>query len=420
VLTEQDLQEALADAVDDPAAERLTLGLSDRALEEAGRGAGRRFAAGRRGRWASAIAVGSAFAVAAAVGMALLDGSGGSGAPATLAAPEKPANAVGQAGLAAFSALCFTEKGPKLDASYVWDPATRAYRGIAGEVPTGFYPSPDGKRALVVRGAWGAAQAWAVADWADAVAGRVSWNPLAGVSGVSWTADGREVVTDLTWSATPSTGETKLASRTADFYDPATGRLLAAVPIPQQVLTRVTGGQWSIQEFQGDHNAVLFPMLSVDGNRLEYLNAQGTVARVLTLQEGLAANGTDRSQRTESAQLSPGGRYLSEQSGSVIAVFDLQAGGKRIGWTDVTAHVWTGWISADQIVTVADKNEQFTGSAGEPYPLSGHSPVYSVLAPDLKVMQEVTFVLPADPNGACTTWPASFAPVGRFPGAFVP
>ncbi|MEY9932406.1 hypothetical protein ABH926_007057 [Catenulispora sp. GP43] len=423
MLTERDLQETLADAVDDPAADQLLLGLSDRALAEAGEGSWwRRSTAGRQARWVSGIAVGTAFAVAATVGVVALDGGGGSGngSPAALTAPDTPANAAGQAALVSFAAECFDGHGPKLDLTYVWDPATQQYHGVAGKVATSFYPSPDGKQALVEVGDVVAAQSWAVGSWADAVAGRVTPHAVAGSSGVHWTADSKEIVSNLTWDTIKVTGELTLKSRTADFYDPASGRRLASVPIPQAVLTRVASGQWSIQEFQGDHDSVLFPVLSADGNRLDYLNAQGTTVRTLTLQEGLAANGTNQSARTESAQISPDGRYLSEMDGSVLAVFDLQAGGKRIGWTDVTAHLWTGWTGSDQIVTAVDKNEKLTGSAGDPMPLTGHSPEYSVLTPDLKVIQDVKFVLPADPHGACATWPVSWAPAGQFPGAFVP
>jgi hypothetical protein len=132
------------------------------------------------------------------------------------------------------------------------------------------------------------------------------------------------------------------------------------------------------------------------------------------------ADGLNQSVRTESAQLSPDGRYLSEMAGSVLAVFDLQAGGERVGWMDVTGHVFTSWIGDHQIVTVVDKNERLTGSRGDPLPPTGHSPVYTLLTPDLKVVQDATFVLPADPHGVCTTWPLAWAPVGQFPGAYVP
>jgi hypothetical protein len=421
--TEQELQEALADAADDPAVEKFMLGLSDRALAEAGRGPRwRRPMPGSRSRWVPGIAVGTAFAVAGAFGVVALDGGGGSGngSPAALTAPDTLTNAVGQSALVSFAAECFDAHGPKLDLTYVWDPATQQYHGVAGKVSAYFYPSPDGQRALIEVGDVFAARSWAVASWADAVAGRVTPHAITGVSGVHWTADGKEIVSDLTWDTREATGGVTLKSRTADFYDPASGRLLASVPLPQEVLTRVASGQWSVQEFQGDHDSVLFPLLSADGSRLDYLNAQGATVRTLTLHEGLSANGTNQSARTESAQISPDGRYLSEMDGSVVAVFDLQAGGKRIGWTDITTHMWTGWTGSNQIVTVVDKSERLTGSAGDPVPSTGHSPVYSVLTPDLKVVQEVKFVLPADPRGACTTWPVSWASAGQFPGAYVP
>ncbi|ACU70350.1 hypothetical protein Caci_1427 [Catenulispora acidiphila DSM 44928] len=428
MVTEQDLQEALADAVDDPAAERFTLGLSERALAEAAAASrwrrsmpGRR----RRRRWVPVVAIGSAFAVAAAVGAVALGGAVGSGggSPSTLAAPEMLANPLGQAGLVEFAVECFGDHGPKLDMSYVWDPTTRQYHGVPGDVQTSYLPSPDGKQALVVRGTASYVESWAVAPWSDAAAGRLTPHPSTNGGGMHWTADGKEVVSDLAWNVDKESGGPTLASRTADFYDPATGRRLASVALPQTVLTRVASGQWSIQEFQGDHGSVLFPLLSGDGSRLEYLNAQGVTVRTLTLQEGLPGNvaNVPNHNLTESAQLSPDGRYLAEYDGSVIAVFDLQADGKRIGWMDIKAHLFTGWIGAHQLVTGVDRSEPSTsGSRDDPAPQTGHSPVYSILTPDLKVVQQATFVLPGDPRGTCATWPMSWAPTGQFPGAFVP
>ncbi|MEY9907011.1 hypothetical protein ABIA35_003236 [Catenulispora sp. MAP12-49] len=421
--TEQELQEALADAADDPAVEKFMLGLSDRALAEAGRGPRwRRPMPGRRSRWVPGIAVGTMFAVAATVGVVALDGPDGSGggAPGSLRAPGALGNPLGQEAVTAFAAQCFGGHGPQLDHAYVWDPATQRYHGLEGTALTSFYPSPDGKQALVEVGEVDVTQSWAAGSWSDAVAGRVTPHAITGVSGVHWTADGKEIVSDLTWQTAENTGGVALKTKTADFYDPASGRLLASVPLPQEVLNRVASGKWSIQQFEGDHDAVLFPMLRADGNELDYLNAQGVTVRTLTLQEGEPANNGIPSARTETGEISPDGRYLMEMDGTVLAVFDLQAGGKRIEWADVTGHLSTGWIGDHQIATVVDKNEQLSGSRGEPFPLTGHSAVYSVLTPDLNVVQETTFLLPADPNGTCTTWPLSWAPVGQFPGAFVP
>jgi hypothetical protein len=424
MVTEQELREAMADAVDDPAAETYTLGLSDRALAEAREGsrwwrpmAGRRAGAGMR--WLPVVAVGSAFVVAAAVGVAALgggDGSGG-GSVSALAAPESPTNPVGLAGLAEFGAECFDGHGPKLDLTYVWDPATRQYHGISGDVQTAFYPSPDGKYALVEQGV--PPQSWAVAGWSDAVAGRVTpQHPLTGLSGVHWTADGKELVTGLDWQAATTAGGPARQNQGADFYDPASGRLLASVPIPQTVLARDASRQWSIQEVQGDHASPVFPVLSADGDRLEYLNAQGATVRTLQVQDGLPASDGKESDVVESAQLSPDGRYLSETSASVLAVFDLQAGGKRIGRLDVSGHVFTGWIGDHQIVSGVEKNGPPSPSRG--LLKTGHNPVYSVLSPELKVLQQAEFVLPSDPHGLCATWPISWAPANQFPGAFVP
>ena len=39
-----------------------------------------------------------------------------------------------------------------------------------------------------------------------------------------------------------------IGGMSADFYDPASGRLLASVPIPQTVLARDASRQWSVQE----------------------------------------------------------------------------------------------------------------------------------------------------------------------------
>lgn len=421
MLTEQDVYEAMAEAVDDPAAEQLTIGLSDRALAQARGGSWlRRPMAGRRGRRLPAMAVGSAFALAAAVGGVALGGSGGGsedGSPASLSGPVMPAGAVGQSVLTEFGAECFDGHGPKLDLSYVWDPATQQYHGVSGDVTTTFQASPDGKRALVVRGMPGMTQSWAVAAWPDAVAGRLVPHPIADGDGVLWTADGKEVVSQLAWSTEKQTGDVTLKSKNADFFDPASGRFLASVPIPQKVRAMAVGGQWSIQQWQGDHDSVLFPLLSMDGSRLEYLNAQGDVVRTLTLQEGLAG---DSLKPSEWAGTSPDGRYLAESEGSVLAVFDLQAGGRRVGWTDVSGYISQGWIGDHQIVTVVDKELSLSGKRGDSVPLTGHSPEYTVLSPELKVLQQTKFVLPADPQGVCTTWPMSWAPKSQFPGAFAP
>jgi hypothetical protein len=414
----------LADAVDDPAAETYTLGLSDRALADAREGSrwwrpmtGQR--AGVRVRWVPAVAVGSAFVVAAGVGIAALGngaGSGGGSPVSALAAPESPANPLGQAALTAFGAECFDGHGPKLDMTYVWDPATQQYQGVPGDTVKSFHPSPDGKYALVEQGI--PLQSWAVAGWSDAVAGRVTSHPLAVLGGVHWTAGGKEVVTGLDWQAATTAGRPALQKQGADFYDPASGRLLASVPIPQTVLARDASRQWSVQEVQGDHHAPVFPVLSADGDRLEYLDSQGATIRTVQVQDGLPASEGKESDVTESAQISPDGRYLSETSGFAFAVFDLQAGGKRVGHMDLTGHMFTGWIGDHQIVTGTEKNGP--PSVSRRATQTGHNPVYSVLSPELKVLQQAEFVLPSDPHGYCATWPVSWAPVNQFPGAFVP
>lgn len=431
MVTEQELQEALADAVDDPAADVWTLGLSDRALAQARVGSrwwrpmeGKR--AGARVRWVPTVAIGSAFVVAGAIGIAALGGGAGSGSAGSgsggssaTAPPKTATKPVGQSAVTSYAAECFNGHGPKLDLMYVWDPAAQQYQGITGDAATDFHPSPDGKQALLERDESAGGRSWAVGSWADAVAGRVTPHVAADQSGVHWTADGKEIVNSVAWDVAKDAGGSVLKTRTADFYDPASGHRLASVPLPQEVLSRVASGQWSLQEFQGDHDAVLFPLLRADGDRLDYLNAQGATVRTLTLQGGLPANDTNLSASTESAVLSPDGRYLMESEGT-IAVFDLQAGGKRIGSMDVTAHPFTGWIGAHQIATVIDEHQGSSLPKGTPIPSTGHSPVYTVLTPDLKVVQQTTFVLPTDPQGLCTTWPESWAPAGQFPGAFVP
>ena len=416
MLTEQDLREAMAAAVDDAAAERFTIGLSDRALAQAGERSW--------SRWVRFVAVGSALAVAAAVaavGVVAVRGGGsagpaGGGSPASLKAPDSPAHPLGGSAVIQFGVTCFDPHGPKLDMSYVWDPSTRRYRGVDDVVTTIYEASPDGKQALVLRGELGAAESWAVADWPDAVAGRLTQHPITDKAEVHWSADGKEVVSEIAWDTDKDTGGFVLKSKTADFYDPASGRLLASLALPRQVLAMAASGQWQVQQWQGDHDSALFPVLSVGGDRLEYLNARGDVVRTLTFQEGLSANGPN----SESVRMSADGRYLAEYTGPVIAVFDLAGGGKRIGLLDGRGLVAAGWIGDHEMMTAADTELKTSGHTGDPVALTGHSPVYTVLSPDFKPLQQAKFVLPADPRGTCSTWPMSWAPAGQFPGAFVP
>ena len=120
----------------------------------------------------------------------------------------------------------------------------------------------------------------------------------------------------------------------------------------------------------------------------------------------------------------------------MLAVFDLQAGGKRVGRLDTSGYLYTGWVGDHQIVTGVEPKAPATSSGSSPSAPStpttsaskpkttgastGHSPVNSVLSPELKVVQQAEFVLPSDPHGYCATWPLSWAPANQFPGAFVP
>jgi hypothetical protein len=431
MLTEQDLHDALAEAADDREAERFTLGLSDRALAEARSGgllrrpmAGLR---GKRGRWLPAIAVGSALTVAGAFGVSALgNGSGGGfgGGPrlATMVeAPATPANPVGQSALTEFGVECFNGPTPSLE--YVWDPAAQQYRGFGGgdNAYKYFLPSPDGEQALVERGMPPTSQAWAVASWSDALAGRLVFHPIADGFGVHWTADGKEVVTEPSWGGELAQNtRIVLKNKNADFFDPATGRFLASVPIPQQVRTMAASGQWSVQQWQGDHDTVQFPLVSTDGDHIVFLNAHGDTVRTLTLKDGLPADPSAKSEGAEVAEISPDGRYLAEESSGQIATFDLTAGGKRIGSMDAPHPTFQGWTGDHQIVTAAEEAQPSANPTSTSFPRTGHTAVYSVLSPELKVMQRATFVLPGDPQGECATWPMSWAPKGQFPGAFVP
>ncbi|MBS2532609.1 hypothetical protein KGQ20_07470 [Catenulispora sp. NF23] len=417
MVTEQDLREALADVVEDPAADALTLGLSDRALAEAGTGTyWRRAMTGKRGKLVPGIAIGSAFVVAAAVGVAALGGgSGGGSTISTVVVPNTSADPVGQSALTEFGAECFNGHGPKLALSYVWDPATRQYRAVPGDVSTSFQASPDGKQALVQKGLSQMSQSWAAGDWSAAVAGQLTPHPIADAFGMLWTTDGKEVVTQLAWDSAGKSQAIVVKNKTADFYDPASGRRLASVPIPPQVLAMAASRQWSVQQWQGDHDSVLFPLLRSDGKQLVFLNAQGATVRTLTFEDGLPATMLNQSEAAEVAAISPDGRYLAEFDNGQVATFDLNAGGKRIGIMGGWMSSYNGWTGDNQIVTATDESRS-TGSQKAP----GHSPLYRVLSPELKVMQETRFVLPSDPNGNCSTWPTTWAPKAQFPGAFVP
>ncbi|MFL6112757.1 MAG: hypothetical protein ACJ786_15600 [Catenulispora sp.] len=417
MLTTDDLRDAMAAAVDDPAAEAYTIGLSDRALAEAGGRAARRWV-----RLVPGVAVGTAFVVAGTFGVLALGGGAGGGKQVNaMSAPAAPANRLSESALLDFEVECLNGQGPKMAMDWVWDPETQQYRAVDGSVYTSFTPSPDGKRALVLKGT--PAGGWAVADWADAVAGRVTFHPITDGVGLRWTADGKELTTVKTWGpAAKKDGSAVITNKSADFYDPAMAAK-RSVPLPQAVLDRAAGGQWQLQEWQGGHDAVVFPMVSTAGDRVEWLDAQGKVLRTVALQNPLRA--APHSVGSISSHISPDGRYLAEDDGKVLATFDLQAGGRRLGETPIRGGAGESivmidslnpWNGNDEIVLRIDPAAKPT----PPEPKTGHSPIYRVLSHDMKVVEETKFVLPDDPRGYCASWEVTWAPKTQFPGAFVP
>lgn len=436
MVTERELHDVLMAEADDPAAESYLLGLSDRALLAAdGRGA-RKWK-----RYVPGVAVGTAFVVAGAFGVAALgsgsgSGGGGSGGKTTaLNAPTGASNGAAQGALVDFQVECFGGAGPKLAMDWVWDPTAQQYRAVEGGVSTAFTPSPDGKRALVVQGTY-PNKRWAVADWNDAIAGRVTYHELAdAVGGVFWTADGKSVISALTRGMAPDkSGRTVLSNKTVDFYDPSTGAE-RSVPIPKEVLDRANGGQWLLQQWQADHDSPVFPLVNLSGDRVEWLDAGGKVVRTLTVQNGLSTDPRAVEPYLQVA-VSPDGHYLAEYNGTNIATFDLQTGGRRIALSpaamDPGRSYYYGWTGDHQITLAVDPSlpassgseptgdpsasAKKSGSEAKP----GHSPVYRVYGPDLKLIEETKFVLPADPKGYCATWPTTWAPKTQFPGAFTP
>ncbi|NUR31856.1 MAG: hypothetical protein HOV83_39445 [Catenulispora sp.] len=422
MVTERELRDVLTEAVDDPAAEQYLLGLSDRALLAA-RGRGGRGARTWR-RYVPGVAVGTAFVVAGTFGVLALaggSGDGGRGGKVTeMNAPTGVPNAVARSALVDFEVECFDGRGPKLAMDYVWDPEAQQYRAIDGEKAVTFTPSPDGKLALVKQGT--NTKVWAVADWDDAIADRVTYHE-ADDGGVLWTADGKALISAMTWVNGPDKSpRLVLSNKTVDFYDPGTGGK-RSVPIPQAVLDRVAGGQWLLQQWQADHDAPVFPMVNLTGDRIEWLDAGGKVARTLTVQNGLGADPRADNPYLQIA-ISPDNRYLAESNGTNIATFDLQAGGRRIAVSpstmDPARWSYAGWTADDQITLAVDTSMVDSAKPGWKQPKTGHSPVYRVYGPDLKLIEEARFVLPADPQGYCASWPITWAPKTQFPGAFVP
>lgn len=421
MITEDGLREVLQAAVDDPAADAYTLGLSDRALLAA-RGREQR----RWVRYLPGVAVGTAFVVAGTFGVLALEGGvGGDGGRVTATnVPKMSANPVAGSVLLDFEVECFGNGGPTLAMDWMWDPATQQYRAADSSVYTALTPSPDGKRALVVQGV--DTHLWGVADYADAVAGKVRYFAKHDdVSiGLRWTDDGKELTTTLAWSSGPNKDDALfVANKTADFYDPVTGSK-RSVPIPQAVLDGVRSGNWVAEQWEGAYDSVLFPMVSTSGGRMQWLDRDGKVARTLTLQDGLHA--APAPNQYLGTWMSPDGRYLAESDGTVLATFDLQQGGRRLGSMSVVgggiffranANIWG---AENQIILSLDPALKDAGKPDFQQPKTGHSPVYRVFGPDLKLIEESKFVLPDDQRGYCASWPITWAPRSQFPGAFIP
>jgi hypothetical protein len=87
---------------------------------------------------------------------------------------------------------------------------------------------------------------------------------------------------------------------------------------------------------------------------------------------------------------------------------------------DLPRSYYLGWTGDHQITLAVDPALAGAGTPGRVPPKTGHSPVYRVYGPDLKLIEEAKFVLPADPKGYCSSWPITWAPKTRFPGAFAP
>jgi hypothetical protein len=177
--------------------------------------------------------------------------------------------------------------------------------------------------------------------------------------------------------------------------------------------------------------------VSTGGDRIQWLNAAGKVTRTATLQNGLPARSADSVYADPffAAYLSPDGRYLAVTDAMRVATFDLTDGGRRLA--DIPADgfefrndasIWTG---DHEIILTTDPSRQEVAHPGGANSAAGgtslsrvvgtdHSPVFHVLGPDLKVIQETRFVLPDDPQGRCASWPITWAPKTQFPGAFVP
>ena len=157
------------------------LGLSDRALAEAREGSAgwppmtpAQVGAVRR----PAIAVGSAFVVAGTSAWrrsaAGSDGGSGSGVAGLPAAPERRERG-GQAALTEFAAECFERARLKLDRGpRSGTRQSQQYRAVDAREMMAFYAVAGRKEGIGGAGHAAGSASWAVADWSDAVAGRVT------------------------------------------------------------------------------------------------------------------------------------------------------------------------------------------------------------------------------------------------------
>jgi hypothetical protein len=410
VTTEEELREALVRAADDPAAEALTLGLSDRALTQARRQRRRRW-----GRLAAGAAVVTAAAVAAVFGLGGVGLPRGAQPPATFTVtPTMPDAPVGQSALIAFSAACTSKKGPQLARQYLWDPDTRRYVAMPTGVRDWYEPSPDGQRVLVVRDF--PPTAWAAGDWSAAFAGTLAFHPITDGIGVQWSGNGTEVMSSMVEDVP---GEREyLRNNAVWFYDPATGAARHSVPIPAAVKERMVGSKWSLQRWNGTDDSMQFTMLNAAGDRVEWLDDQGEVARSVTVHPG-RVNSPDT--RGGVAHLSPDGFYLFVENVTGRAVFDLRNGGRQIYVSSSPSIPATlavdGWTGDHQFITYRERGAGLNppAPAGE-----GHDPVYEVRGPNMELLQQAAFTLPSDPTGRCSTYPTSWGSSGLFPGAFTP
>lgn len=406
--TEEELREALVRAVDDPAADAFTLGMSDRALTQA-----RRQRRRLRARLAAGTAIIAAGAVAAVLGFGGAGLPRGAQPPATFTVtPTMPDAPVGQSALIAFSAECSSKKGPQLARQYLWNPDTRRYVAMPAGTRDWYEPSPNGQQVLVVRD--NPPTAWAAGGWDAAFAGTLLFHPITDGIGVQWSLSGSEVMSRMVEDVA---GEPEYLRNTAVwFYNPLTGAG-HPVPIPQAVKDRLVGSKWSLQQWTGVDSSPQFPLLNAAGDHVEWLDDEGRVTQSATVHPG-RVNGPDTPGGV--AQLSPDGFYLLVDNATGRAVFDLRNGGRQIyvSYPGAPAtFAFDGWTGDHQFLTYHQRNADMK----PPVPSGeGHDPVYEVRGPTMELLQQAPFTLASDPTGRCSTYPTAWASSGLFPGAFTP